>query len=390
MQNQVESTRRSITAGTLIIALAVLAGCASVPEFPAEDGDLQVMTTPDGVEFVRTPDKYFEDLRDWPYEVRYVEIDGLRQAYIDEGTGKSGETILLLHGQPAWSYLYRDMIPSLIGAGHRVIAMDHVGMGRSDKPIDLDYHSYLNHTARLEAFIVELGLSDITAFVQDWGSLIGLYVIGTNPDLFERVVVADGKLPDYAAGETPYPVPTDEQAAQDAFHRSIRRIPARQPEFYDDEGNLRFGGDSENFGNWILYTRNDERFRVSQIVEALTYSRLSPAEERGYDAPFPARIAMAAPRSFPGLANTLGGVTQEAWVGLRSYDKPFLTIWATNDPLELGSVEAQQILIENVPGAEGQDHARLPEASHFLQDDQGEEIVRRINAFIEETSTAGR
>jgi hypothetical protein len=123
------------------------------------DAALEVMTTDDGVEFVRTPDACFENLPDWDYKPQHVEIDGLRQAYVDVGTGESGETILLLHGQPSWSYLYRKMIPELVAEGHRVIAMDHVGMGRSDKPIDVDYYTYLGHVERLETFIQELELT---------------------------------------------------------------------------------------------------------------------------------------------------------------------------------------------------------------------------------------
>ena len=149
---------------------------------------MEILTTSSGVEFVRTPDSFFEDLPDWPYEAKYVEIDELRQAYAEAGP-VDGEVVLLLHGQPSWSYLYRKMIPVLSDAGYRVIAMDHLGMGRSDKPIDLDYHSYDNHVYRLEQFIEILELENITTFVQDWGSLIGLDVIGNNPDLFARVVV---------------------------------------------------------------------------------------------------------------------------------------------------------------------------------------------------------
>jgi pimeloyl-ACP methyl ester carboxylesterase len=120
-------------------------------------------------------------------------IDGLRQAYVDVGD-KDAEPILLLHGQPSWSYLYRHMIPVLADAGYRVIAMDHLGMGRSDKPIDLEYHSYANHVYRLERFVQELELTNITAFVQDWGSLIGLNVVGNHPERFARVVVGDGTV----------------------------------------------------------------------------------------------------------------------------------------------------------------------------------------------------
>ena len=126
-----------------------------IQESLIEDSDMEILTSSRGVEFVRTPDSFFENLPDWPYEGKYVEIDGLRQAYAEVGS-PDGEVILLLHGQPSWSYLYRKMIPILSDAGYRVIAMDHLGMGRSDKPIDLEYHSYDNHVYRLEQFIEKL------------------------------------------------------------------------------------------------------------------------------------------------------------------------------------------------------------------------------------------
>ncbi|MEA1882970.1 MAG: haloalkane dehalogenase [Thermotogota bacterium] len=357
--------------------------------FALTDEALEIYTTADGVDFVRTPDAFFVDLPDWPYEAKYVEIDGLRQAYVDEGSGESGETILLLHGQPSWSYLYRKMIPWLVDEGHRVIAMDHLGMGRSDKPVELDYHSYDNHVYRLEQFIIKLGLRDITAFVQDWGSLIGLNVIGNHPDWFARVAVGDGALPPVPEGVVMFPLPEDEEEAIESFKKRIGLIPAQQPEFYDENGNLkallRFSRNDNYFGNWILFSRKAEDFRASTIVEAMTYFPLFEAERDAYDAPFPARITMAAPRSFPGLANTLGGKTSSAIEGLKAYEKPFLTIWASNDPGNLGTKETQQILIDWVPGAQGQNHTRLPEASHFLQDDQGAEIAQRINQFIAST-----
>ncbi len=136
---------------------------------------------------------------------------------------------------------------------------------------------------------------------------------------------------------------------------------------------------------WIDYARNDERFMASQILEAMTYFDLSEEVLAAYDAPFPSRIFMGGPRAFPGLVNQLPGITDIAWAGLGEYEKPFLTIWAKNDPGNLGQVETQQALIDHIPGSEGWDHVRLPEASHFLQDDQGEEIARRINEFIEAT-----
>jgi pimeloyl-ACP methyl ester carboxylesterase len=259
----------SLCALVLLVSLSL--GVASAQDDPCF-AELEVMTTADGVEFVRTPDACFENLPDWPYEPQYVEIDGLRQAYVDVGSGESSETILLLHGQPSWSYLYRKMIPVLADAGHRVIAMDHVGMGRSDKPIDLDYYTYLGHVARLEAFIQELELEqgNFNIFVQDWGSLIGLYVVGTRPDWFDRVVVGNGFLPTFPEGEIPFPVPEIPQLTRGLFFTAITSIPAQQPEFYDEEGHLLRSALSSSsasdgsFGIWIDYARNDERFVASQ------------------------------------------------------------------------------------------------------------------------------
>lgn len=314
----------------------------------------------------------------------------LRQAYAEAGPA-DGEVVLLLHGQPSWSYLYRKMIPVLSDAGYRVIAMDHIGMGRSDKPIDLEYHSYDNHVYRLEQFIEKLQLENITAFVQDWGSLIGLDVIGNHPELFSRVVVGDGTLPPIPEGMIPFPLPEDpEEQAQgiERFKQKISGIPAQQPEFYNKFGylklkywlqnvldNIRYGN---YFSDWILYAREYEDFKASTIVEAMTYFPVPQEELDAYDAPFPNRTYMAAPRTFPGLVNELGGKTQSAIDGLKSFTKPFLTIWAGNDPGNLGSKRMQQYLIRLVPGSDNQPHTRLPQASHFLQDDQGTEIAQRM------------
>jgi haloalkane dehalogenase len=366
-----------------------LAACSGVPQDAAcLDGiDVEVMTTAEGVEFVRTPDACFENLPDWPYEPQYVEIDGLRQAYVDVGSADAEETILLLHGQPSWSYLYRKMIPVLEQAGHRVIAMDHVGMGRSDKPIDPDYYAYQDHVDRLETFMQELGLDDakLTIFVQDWGSLVGLHLVGTHPDWFDRVAVGNGFLPTFEEGSVPFELPSIPILTRQLFYRNIANMPEQQPAFYDDDGNLLEGG-SDYFGLWIDYSRNDRRFQASQILEAMTYFDLSDEELAAYDAPFPSRTFMGGPRAFPGLVNQLPGVTDAAWEGLGEFDKPFLTIWGGNDPGNLGRPETQQALLDHVPGTEGWDHVRLPDASHFLQDDQGEEIARRMTEFIAATA----
>ena len=370
----------------LFFMMLVLTACSSTPQDAAclEGVEVEIMTTQAGVEFVRTPDACFEDLPDWPYAPQYIEIDGLRQAYVDVGPADADETVLLLHGQPSWSYLYRKMIPVLEGAGHRVIAMDHLGMGRSDKPIDPDYYTYQIHVYRLDTLIQELELDEtqLTIFVQDWGSLIGLQVVGTHPEWFDRVVVGNGFLPTFEEGSIPFELPQIPLVTRQLFYRNITTIPEHQPDYYDDQGNL-LEDNGDFFGIWIDYARNDKRFQASQILEAMTYFDLSEEELAAYDAPFPSRVFMGGPRAFPGLANQLPGVTDSAWESLGEFDKPFLTIWGGNDPGNLGRPEVQQALIDHIPGTEGWDHVRLPEASHFLQDDQGEEIGRRIVEFIE-------
>lgn len=367
----------------LLAALPLLAACGGDDGTPLEcDSEPEVMTTEDGVQFVRTPDACFQNLPGFPYEAKYVEIDGLRQGYVDEGPADA-DPVLLLHGQPSWSYLYRKMIPVLVDGGHRVIAMDHIGMGRSDKPIDVEYYSYLGHIDRLESFIQDLGLENITLFAQDWGSLIGLHVAGEHPEWFARIVIGDGTLPVIPAGIQPFPPLENPEELNTEIVPPFAAIPPEQPPLYDDDGNPLFPGDwRESFGQWIAYAMTGASFHAAEVVEALTYFDLPPEEEAAYDAPFPSRVYMAGPRVFPSLVNDLPGVNDDAWAGLTAYKKPFLTIWASNDPGNLGRKETQDNLTNNVPGAAGQPHTRLPEASHFLQDDQGAEIARRMVEFI--------
>ena len=342
------------------------------------DAEPVVMTTSAGVQFVRTPDECFMGLPGWPYAAEYVEIDGLRQAYVDEGPD-DGPVVLLLHGQPTWSYLYRDMIPVLADAGYRVIAMDHLGMGRSDKPTDIAAYSYLGHADRLLRFMDALELSDINLFVQDWGSLIGLRVAGLNPARFARIAVGNGILPVIPEGVEPYPPVANPDETVD-ISSPFALIPDQQPPFYDGcERTIPAGDD---FGAWMTYAMTAESFRPSEVVEALTWFPVPADEKAAYDAPFPSRVYMAGPRVFPSLINDLTGLNEDAWAGLTSYERPFLTIWASNDPGGQGSCEAQQRFVDSVPGAAGLPAERLPEASHFLQDDQGEEIARRLAAFF--------
>ena len=223
----------------LLVVLASLAGtlaaCAgdgdAASQARACDAEPEVLTTAGGVEFLRTPESCFEDLPDWPYEAKYIEIDGLRQAYVDEGPDK-GPVVLLLHGQPSWSYLYRKMIPGLTDAGYRVIAMDHLGMGRSDKPTSLDSYSYLDHCDRLQRFIEELDLRDINLFVQDWGAGIGLRVAGLDTERYASIAVGNGQLPRVPEG-TELVTPVENPDQVEDIPSPYAPIPAQQEPFYD-------------------------------------------------------------------------------------------------------------------------------------------------------------
>ena len=215
------------TGAALLLTAFSPAGPASAQDELACDAEPIVMTTADGIDFVRTPDACFTELPDWPYEPDYVEIDGRRQAYVDEGPA-DGEVVLLLHGQPSWSYLYRKMIPVLADAGYRVIAMDHLGMGRSDKPVDIESYSYLGHNERLQTFVEELELTDINLFVQDWGSLIGLRTAGLDPDRYATIAVGDGALPVIPAGFEPFPPVEDPDVLTDLQSVSYTHLRAHE------------------------------------------------------------------------------------------------------------------------------------------------------------------
>ncbi|MEC9464771.1 MAG: haloalkane dehalogenase [Myxococcota bacterium] len=346
---------------------------------PACDADPETMTTSAGVAFVRTPDACFEDLKDWPYDAKYVEINGLRQAYVDAGP-TDGPVVLLLHGQPSWSYLYRKMIPVLVEAGLRVIAMDHLGMGRSDKPTDITSYSYLGHYERLIAFMEALSLRDIHLFAQDWGSLLGLRAVGLHPDKFASVAIGNGNLLAIPAGTQVYPMVDNSDEVLD-IQSIFAQVPDQQVPFAD-RCEAPDTPMNSRFGIWMEYAMKAASFHASEVLEAGTWFPLTEAEEAAYDAPFPSRVYMAGPRSFPSLVNELPGVNDAAVEGLYAFDKPFITIWGGNDSGGLGRCSTQDSLIINIPGAHGHAHTRLMEAGHFLQDDQGQAIAERLVRFL--------
>ena len=289
----------------------------------------------------RTPDSRFEGLPDYDFAPHYVDIDGMRMHYVDEGP-RDGEVVLLLHGEPSWSYLYRHMIPPLRDAGLRVIAPDLIGFGKSDKPTRRSDYSYAGHVGWMTAFIEALDLSGINLFCQDWGSLIGLRVAAENEHRFARIALGNGALP------------TGDQAIPRAF-----KI-------------------------WRTFALYSPWFPIGRILQMGTVDELSAAEVAAYDAPFPSARYKAGARAFPKLVPTTPDdpardANRAAWDVFRQWTKPFLTTFSNRDPIMRGGEKVWQ---DSVPGAQGQEHVIIRNAGHFLQDDKGPELAEVLIRFI--------
>ena len=337
--------------------------------------DVEVRKTANGTEFVRTPEERFSDLPGYPFSPRYAEVDGLRMHYAEAGPAE-GEVVLLLHGQPTWSYLYRKMIPPLADAGHRVIAPDLIGMGRSDKPTSLTIHSLEQHVAWMKEFVETMGLGDVTLFGQDWGSIIGLRLVGENPHLFARVVIANGDLPPFPAGVELFKFPDRATAEIDSSDAATDFAGLRR----------KMSGSTnpvEGFQKWIIFALTSPKFRSSDVVDATTVSSLSPDELAAYDAPFPDVVYRAGPRTLPSMAAGIQGGNDRAWEELGRFEKPFLSIAGEQDGL-LGRKEIQDRLTGHIPGAAGQPHERV-DADHFIQEDVGPLLADRVNQLIART-----
>ncbi|WP_436796416.1 haloalkane dehalogenase [Actinospongicola halichondriae] len=297
------------------------------------------------MEFLRTPDERFAELPGYPFPANFVSVDGLRMHFVDEGPS-DGPVVLLLHGEPSWSYLYRHMIPVLTAAGYHCIAPDLIGFGKSDKPVDRSAYTYDGHVAWLRSFVEALDLREITLFCQDWGGLLGLRLVAET-DRFARVVAANTTLPVLRGVEFP-PFDPDPDAMVD------------------------FSG----FLEWVAYSQSAVELDVGAVIQAGTATDLSPAVMAAYDAPFPDESYRAGARQFPLLVPTAPDANEAAWAVLDEFDGPFLTIWATADPVVPSDLAAQ--LVERIPGAKGQPHSTVDDAFHFLQEDQGAEIARRM------------
>ena len=299
-------------------------------------------------EILRTPESRFANLSDFPYVPHYTEIGGLRIAYIDEGP-RTAPVVLLMHGEPSWSYLYRKMIPVLLQAGYRVVAPDLVGFGRSDKPARKADYSYLNHVQWMKAWMERVDLQQATLFCQDWGSLIGLRMAAELPERFARIVLANGGLPT-GTSETP-----------------------------------------KAFRIWRAFAVYSPWFPIGRIVKSGCAMGLTPQEIAAYDAPFPSRKYKVAARLFPTFVPTTPDDperqnNERAWEFFKQCQKPFLTLFSNRDPVTRGGHKMWQRL---VPGAQGQPHAVTRGAGHFLQEDKGEEVAQAIDAFIKATPLAG-
>ena len=292
-----------------------------------------------------TPAEAFASIPDYPFEPNMVDIgDGLTVHFVDEGP-KDGTVVLLLHGEPSWSFLYRFMIPVFVDAGYRVVAPDLIGFGKSSKPTELSDYTYASHLQWMTTWLDNLGITGINLFCQDWGGLIGLRLLTAQPNKFDRLVVANTGLP---TGEQGFP---------------------------------------EEFLKWQKFSQTVDVLPVGKILQKSTVRKLTDAEIAAYEAPYPDPSYMAGAKIFPSLVptstdDTEAGNNKAAWKVLMQWSKPTLTLFSDSDPITKGGHKPFQ---KFVPGAKGQQHTIISGAGHFLQEDKGSEIAKLMIDFIQNT-----
>jgi len=299
------------------------------------------------MEILRTPEERFSDLPGYSFEPHYVEVEGLRIHYVDEGP-RDAEPVLMMHGEPSWSYLYRKMIPVITAAGYRAIAPDLVGFGRSDKPARREDYTYQRHVDWMRGLLEALDLKGITLVGQDWGGLIGLRLAAEHEERFARIVAANTGLP---------------------------------------TGDITMG---EAFLRWQRYSQSVPVFHAGGIVKGGCVSELSAEVIAAYDAPFPDDSYKAGARQFPLLVPTTPDdpaavPNRKAWEVLSRWEKPFLTAFSDSDPVTRG---ADRLFRQVIPGAKDQPHTTIVGAGHFLQEDKGEELAQVVVDFIGRTGRA--
>ncbi len=302
------------------------------------------------METLRTPDTRFEKLPDFDYDPHYADVpDGeggtLRMAWVEAGPA-DGEVVLLLHGEPSWSFLYRSLLPVLADAGLRAIAPDLVGFGRSDKPTHVEDHSYARHVEWVRALVFDvLDLREVTLVGQDWGGLIGLRLAAEHPDRFARIVAANTGLP---TGDHDMP------PIWHSFREAVENAP---------------------------------QLDVARFVASGCARGLSDEARAAYDAPFPEESFKAGPRAMPGLVpyrpdNPASEANRAAWATLAASSTPMLVAFGDSDPIT-GAMGP--ILIRTMAGAQGREHPTIADAGHFLQEDAGVELARTVVDFVRGT-----
>ncbi|WP_211185271.1 haloalkane dehalogenase [Thalassotalea algicola] len=292
------------------------------------------------IDFIRTPEEQFKHLPNYSFSPNYLPIEGLRMHYVDEGPADA-DPVLMLHGEPTWSYLYRHMIPICAAAGHRVIAPDLIGFGKSDKPIHQSDYSYQAHMDWMKQFIEQLNLTNITLVCQDWGSLLGLRLAAENEHRFKAIVIGNGGLP------------TGEQSPPKAF-----KI-------------------------WKAFALNSPWFPIARIIDSGSFKKLGKDEKRAYDAPFPNKKYKAGARAFPALVpvtpdDPASHANTQAWEVLKQWQKPFLTTFSNGDPITRGG---DKYLQQRIPGCDGLPHQTLV-GGHFLQEDSPREFAEAVNRLL--------
>lgn len=291
------------------------------------------------MEILTTPAERFHHLPDFDLPVRFDHVDGLAVSAVDAG---EGPVVLLMHGEPSWSFLYRTMIPPLVAAGHRVVAPDLIGFGRSDKPAAVDDHSFQAHVDWMAGWLEAVDLDGVTLFCQDWGGLIGLRLVAAEPDRFARVAVSNTGLP------------TGDQRMSEAFL------------------------------SWQRFARETAEFPVGSIIAGGTVRGLNDQVRAAYEAPFPDETYKAGPRAMPGLVPTApddpaSEPNRAAWEVLRRWTKPCLTLFSDADPVTAGG---ERVFHKLVPGCEGQPHRTIEGAGHFLQEDAGPELAAMLIEWV--------
>jgi haloalkane dehalogenase len=289
---------------------------------------------------LRTPEAAFEGVTDYPFSPHYLDVTdalsgaNLRVHYIDEGP-RDAPVVLMMHGEPSWSYLYRKMVAPVVAAGFRVVAPDLIGFGKSDKPAAQSDYSYARHVAWMRSWVEQLDLQNVTLACQDWGSLVGLRLVAEMPDRFAGVALSNGGLPE--------------------------------------------GGDAPRaFAIWRAFSKWSPVFPIGKIVSAGTKRGLSLDEIAAYDAPFPNSSFKAGARIFPSFVPFENNVAvpdqKRAWQVFDTWEKPFLCCFSDQDRITRGG---ESRFIGRVPGTSGQNHRSL-HGGHFIQEDDPEGFVACI------------